>query len=186
MPSGHLILCCPLLLLPSIFPSISVFSNESAFHIMMLVKNIGDSASASVLSMNIQGWFPLGLTGSPCSPRGSQESAPQLEGIGSSALGTALPLWTHCLCIRYTGAPVYISFCRPVRVLLSTFFLSLSCSLPLTQVVCSMTIIDLFLCFIPHYPKLPHPDGFFQSILLRHRSHIMPFFPFKLYRSMGF
>ena len=33
MPSSHLILCCPLLLLPSIFPSIRVFSNESALHI---------------------------------------------------------------------------------------------------------------------------------------------------------
>ena len=33
MPSNHLILCCPLLLLPSIFPSISVFSNELALHI---------------------------------------------------------------------------------------------------------------------------------------------------------
>ena len=33
MPSNHLILCCPLLLLPSIFPSIKVFSNESALHI---------------------------------------------------------------------------------------------------------------------------------------------------------
>ena len=33
MPSNHLILCCPLLLLPSIFPSIRVFSNESALHI---------------------------------------------------------------------------------------------------------------------------------------------------------
>ena len=33
MPSSHLILCCPLLLLPSFFPSIRVFSNESAFHI---------------------------------------------------------------------------------------------------------------------------------------------------------
>jgi len=77
-------------------------------------QNIGDSASASVLSMNFQGWFPLGLTGSPCSPRGSQESfpAPQLEGISSSALSTALPLWTHCLCLRYTGAPVYVSFCH--------------------------------------------------------------------------
>ena len=31
MPSNHPILCCPLLLLPSIFPSIRVFSNESAF-----------------------------------------------------------------------------------------------------------------------------------------------------------
>ena len=33
MPSNHLILCHPLLLLPSVFPSISVFSNESALHI---------------------------------------------------------------------------------------------------------------------------------------------------------
>ena len=33
MPSNHLILCCPLLLLPAIFPSIRVFSNESVLHI---------------------------------------------------------------------------------------------------------------------------------------------------------
>ena len=33
MPSNHLMLCCPLLLLPSVFPSISVFSNESVLHI---------------------------------------------------------------------------------------------------------------------------------------------------------
>ena len=33
VPSNHLILCCPLLLLPSVFPSIMVFSSESALHI---------------------------------------------------------------------------------------------------------------------------------------------------------
>ena len=33
MPSNHLILCCPLFLLPSVFPSIRIFSNESALHI---------------------------------------------------------------------------------------------------------------------------------------------------------
>ena len=33
MPSNHLILCCPLVILPSIFPSIRVFPSESAFHI---------------------------------------------------------------------------------------------------------------------------------------------------------
>ena len=33
MPSNHLILCCPVLLLPSVPPSISVFSNESALHV---------------------------------------------------------------------------------------------------------------------------------------------------------
>ena len=36
MPSKYLILCCPLLLLPSIFPSIRVFSNESVLHIRWL------------------------------------------------------------------------------------------------------------------------------------------------------
>ena len=33
IPSNHIILCCPLLLLPSIFPSIRIFSNESVLHI---------------------------------------------------------------------------------------------------------------------------------------------------------
>ena len=61
MPSNHLILCCPLLLLPSIFPRIRVFSNESVLHIGG--QSIGASGSASVLPVSIQGWFPLGLTG---------------------------------------------------------------------------------------------------------------------------
>ena len=61
MPSNHLILCLPLLLLPSIFPSIRVFSNESALRISG--QSIGVSASASVLPMNMQDWFPLGWTG---------------------------------------------------------------------------------------------------------------------------
>ena len=53
MISNHFILCHPLLLLPSIFPSIRVFSNESALHIRW--QGIGASAVASVLPMNIQG-----------------------------------------------------------------------------------------------------------------------------------
>ena len=63
-PSNHLILCCPLLFLPSIFPSIRVFSNESTIcvNIDASGQSIGTSASASVLPMNIQDWFPLGLT----------------------------------------------------------------------------------------------------------------------------
>ena len=51
MPFNHLILCHPLLLLPSIFPSIRVFSNESVLRIRW--PNIGVSASASVLPINI-------------------------------------------------------------------------------------------------------------------------------------
>ena len=49
--SNHLILCRPLLLPPSIFPSIRVFSNESVLHIGQWIEV---SASASVLPMNIQ------------------------------------------------------------------------------------------------------------------------------------
>ena len=61
MPSNHLILCHPLLLLPSIFPSIRVFSNESALRIGG--QSIGVSASTSVLPINSQDWSPLGWTG---------------------------------------------------------------------------------------------------------------------------
>ena len=60
MSSKYLILCCPLLL-PSIFPSIRVFSNESVLCIWE--PKTGASASASVLSKNIKDWFPLRLTG---------------------------------------------------------------------------------------------------------------------------
>ena len=52
MPSNHLILCHPLFLLPSIFPSIGVFSNELALCISG--QNIGASTSVSVLPVNIQ------------------------------------------------------------------------------------------------------------------------------------
>ena len=61
MPSNHLILCHLLLLLPSVFPSIRVFSNESVLHIRW--PKYGVSASGSVLPVNIQDRFPLGWTG---------------------------------------------------------------------------------------------------------------------------
>ena len=81
MPSNHLILGHPLLL-PSIFPSITVFSNESVLPIIRWPKywsfsfNISPSNEYS------------GLVGSACSPRDSQESSPtpQFKGINSSAL----------------------------------------------------------------------------------------------------
>ena len=70
MPSNHLILCRPLLLLPSIFPRIRVFSSESVLVAKVLEfghqsggQSIRVSASTSVLPMNIQDWFPLGWTG---------------------------------------------------------------------------------------------------------------------------
>ena len=59
MPSNHFVLCCPFLLLPSIFPSIRVFPVNQLF------ASGGQSirASASVFPKSIQDWFPLGWTG---------------------------------------------------------------------------------------------------------------------------
>ena len=61
MPSHLLILCRPLLLLPSVFPSVRVFSVSQLF--ASGGQRIGASVSASVLPMTIQGLFPLGWTG---------------------------------------------------------------------------------------------------------------------------
>ena len=59
MISNHFILCCPFL--PSTFPSIRVFPMSWLF--ASGGQSIGASVSASVLPVNIQDWFPLGLTG---------------------------------------------------------------------------------------------------------------------------
>ena len=92
MPSNHLILCCPLLLLPSIFPSIRVFSNEPV--------HLSQHQVAKVLEFQLQHqsfqWvlrtdlLEDGLVGSPCSPRDSQESSPtqQFKSIKSSVLSS--------------------------------------------------------------------------------------------------
>ena len=60
-PSSHLILCFFLLLLPSLFPASGSFTISQLF--TSGGQSIGASASTSRLQMNIQGWFPLGLTG---------------------------------------------------------------------------------------------------------------------------
>ena len=64
MPSNHLILCCPLLLLPSIFPSIRVFSSKSLLHIRWLKYwsfsfSIGPSNEYSGLVSFRIDWFDL-------------------------------------------------------------------------------------------------------------------------------
>ena len=61
MPSNHLILYHPLLLLPSLFPASGSFPVSQFF--ASSVQSIGASASASVLPVNIRDWFPLGWTG---------------------------------------------------------------------------------------------------------------------------
>ena len=87
MVSNHLIFLHLPLLWPSVFPSIRVFSRESALCIRWS-KYQSFSFSIS-LPMNIQGWFPLEWLAWPsCSPWDSQESspAPQFKSTNSSAL----------------------------------------------------------------------------------------------------
>ena len=89
MPSKHLILSRSLLLLPSVFPSIRVFSNESALHIRWskywsFSFSISPSNEYSGLIFFRIDW----LIWSPCGLQDSQESSPtpQFKGINSSAL----------------------------------------------------------------------------------------------------
>ena len=88
MPSNHLILCHPLLLLPSTFPSIRVFSSESVLHIMWPTYwsfsfSLSPSNEYSALISFAMDWLE-----SPCGPRDSQESSPtpQFKSLNSSVL----------------------------------------------------------------------------------------------------
>ena len=87
MPSSHLILCRPLLLLPSIPPSIRVFSNESTSHEVAKVLEFQLQHHSFQRNPRVD-LLQNGLAGSPCSPRDSQESSPtpQFKRISSSAL----------------------------------------------------------------------------------------------------
>ena len=96
MPSNHLVLCHPLLLLPSIFPSIRVFPNESAFCIRQpkywsFSFSISPSNEYSgLISFRID-WFHL------LAAQGTQESspAPQFEGNNSLALSLFIVQLSH-------------------------------------------------------------------------------------------
>ena len=87
MPSSHLILCRPLLLLPQSHPASESFPMSQLF--AWGGQSIGVWALASVLAKNTQDWSPLECTsGTPCSPRDSQASSPtpQFKSINFSVL----------------------------------------------------------------------------------------------------
>ena len=98
MASNHLILCCPLLLPPSILPSIRVFSNESVHHSRWpkywnFSFSISPSKKHPGLGVDKQ-------VGSPCSPRYSQESSPtpqekSINSLAFSFLYSPTPTSTH-------------------------------------------------------------------------------------------
>ena len=109
MPSNHLILCRPLLLLPSIFPSIRVFSNESALCIRWpkywsFSFSICSSKEYLELISFRTDWFDL------LEVQGTLESSPTLRSSKASILQhSAFFITTQCnqkkVCVRYI--PVY-------------------------------------------------------------------------------
>ena len=126
MPSSHLILWCPLFLLPSIFSSISDFSNESA--ILIRWQRYWTSASASVLPTSIWGWFLLRLTGL------LSLLSKGLSGIFSSTSLKASILWCSAFFMVQLSQPNmtaenslgYIDLCQQSNVCFSTHCLGLS------------------------------------------------------------
>ena len=95
MPSKkHLMLCRPLLFLSSIFPSIRVFPVSQFF--ASGGQRFGTSASASVLPMNIQDWFPLGLTSLISSQsKGLSRVFSNTTDQRHQFFGTQLSLWSN-------------------------------------------------------------------------------------------
>ena len=90
MPPSYLVLCLPLLLLPSVFPSIRVFSNESVLSIMWpKYWSFSFSISPSIFQSIFRVDFPCDwLVWFPCSLRDTQESSPtpQFKNINSLSL----------------------------------------------------------------------------------------------------
>ena len=102
MPSNHLILCRPLLLLPSIFPNIRVFSNELALHIRW-TKDWSFSFSISpsneysrLISLRID-WFD------PLAVQGALKSLIQHHSSKASILHAQLSLWSNSHHFMTTG-----------------------------------------------------------------------------------
>ena len=110
MPSNHLILSCPLLLLPSIFPSIRVFPSELALHIRW---------------MNIKGWFSLGFTGLVSLHSWDSQGffpAPHFKSVNSSVLSL---LYGPTLTTGKTIAlPIQIFVSKVMSLLFNTLSLS--------------------------------------------------------------
>ena len=96
-------LCHPLLLLPWIFPSIKVFSMSCLFP--SGGQSIGASASASVLLVNIQDWFSLGLSG-----------LISLQSKELSRIFSSTTIWKHQFFFFSLFIEYFISFCNQTHV----------------------------------------------------------------------
>ena len=97
--SNLLILCCPPLLLSSIFPRIKVFSNESALH-NQVAKVLELQLQLQSSSKNIQDWFLWGLTGwISLQPKGLSRVFSSTTVQKHQIFSTQPSLWSKSICI---------------------------------------------------------------------------------------
>ena len=124
IPSNHLILCHPLLLPPSIFPSI-VFSNESVLCIKW-PKHWSFSRSISP-PMNIQDWFPSELTGLiSLQSKGLSRVFSNTTVLKHQIFGTQLSLWSNSHPYMTTGKTIALTRWTFVGRVMSLLFNMLS------------------------------------------------------------
>ena len=96
MLSNHLILCCPLLLLPSTFPRIRVFANESALHIWWPnFWSFSFSISPSSGYSGLISWFPLGFPLELTAIQGTLKNLLQHNNLKASILWHSAFFWAN-------------------------------------------------------------------------------------------
>ena len=121
MPSNHLILCCPLFLQLSIFPTMRVFSNEWALCIRWpKYQSFSFSISPPV---NIQGWFPLGLTGLiSLQSKGFSRVFTNTTVQEHQLFGAQLSLWSNSHPYMTTGKIIALTIWTLVGKVISLLF----------------------------------------------------------------
>ena len=126
MPSSLLILCQPLLLMPSIFPSIRIlFLMSQLFASGNQI--IGGLASASALPVNIQVWFPLGLTGLiSLLSKGLSRIFSNTTVQEHQSFGAQLSLWSNSHPHMTTGKAIALTIWTFVGKVMSLLFNMLS------------------------------------------------------------
>ena len=128
MPPNHLILCHPLFLMPSIFPSIRVFSNESVLHIRW-PKFWSFSFSIRPFNDFLKVWYPLGWTGwMSLQSKGLSRVFSNTRVQKKQFLGAQTSLWSnthiHTWLLEKTIALTRQAFVGKVISLLFYFFVS--------------------------------------------------------------
>ena len=117
MPSNHHILYHPLLFLSSVFSSIRVFPNES-----LCIRWSKYWSFSIILPMNIQGWFPLGLTVSiSLQSKNSQESSPTPQFKSLNSLVLSFLYSPTLISIELVISFNYLILCHPLLLLPSIF-----------------------------------------------------------------